>query len=153
MKGMVTFSYNQASEAAIMGHLQACEAGFTPPLGLRVELSGYARKLSVHSDRFEAWVDGDLVGLVAAYLNDPARQAGFISSVSVLEAWQGMGIARRLLAMCMDRARMDGFSVLRLDVGAENEDAVRLYTAFGFAEEGRSGRFMRMCLQLRMGDI
>ena len=46
------------------------------------------RKIADKAARFEAWVDGEFVGFVAAYCNDKEKLTAYITSVSVLQRWQ-----------------------------------------------------------------
>ena len=103
------------------------------PLAARVDIDEYAEKIVRHAERFEAWSGEQLTGLVATYCNDPGRQAAFVTSVSVLPARQGEGIASRLLQACTESVRQTGFKAIELEVGAHNTAATRLYEKHGFA--------------------
>ena len=148
MSGRIEYRLDQATSAEILGHLKSCESAFNPPLGTRVDLEAYAKKIGAKAKRFEAWADGVLIGLVAAYCNDPLGRDAYITSVSVLEAWRGEGIAGRLLDQCAGSARAAGFRRLRLEVGTRNSAAIQLYEKFGFAIEDEGPELARMCLQL-----
>ena len=63
-------------------------------------LSEYAAKLSDRGERFEAWMNKTLVGLVAAYANNLQDRIAYVTSVSVLPEFQGVNIAGRLLTSC-----------------------------------------------------
>src|SRR5262245_13884441 len=92
---------NACTESDIYSHLTACDQGFNPPLSSRVDISEYSRKLRLNALTFEAWSEGTLVGLVAAYI-DARDKFGFITNTSVLAASSGRGIAARLLAACLE---------------------------------------------------
>ena len=70
MSASVGFKVNSATAREIAGHLGRCDDLFIPPLSSHTEIDGYAQKIRRHAVRFEAWAEGNLVGLVAAYLND-----------------------------------------------------------------------------------
>ncbi|MBI1753947.1 MAG: GNAT family N-acetyltransferase [Acidobacteria bacterium] len=148
MRREVEFSRDRASETELLDHLRACGSSFDPPLGDRVDLPIYARKLAIRATRFEAWANGLLAGLVAVYCNDLGSEVAYITSVSVLETWTGKGIARHLLDQCAGFARAGGFKVLRLEVGVHNLAARRLYESFGFIVEAEDSEFARMGLAL-----
>ena len=124
---------NVATAAAIADHLRACNSSFVPPLGARVEIEDYAAKLVARAERFEAWSNDRLVGLLAAYCNDPERKLAFVTSVSVLPAWYGQGVASRLLRACIEQVRHGRFERIELEVDARNSAATLLYEKHGFA--------------------
>lgn len=133
MSDAIEFCENRATVQQLAGHLQACDTDFMPPLNGRVVIGDYARKIADRALRFEAWADGELVGLVAAYCNDVDSRTAYVTSVSVLHGWQGRGIARQLLERCLEQAKTTGFRRIELEVGRENAAAIRLYEKLGFA--------------------
>jgi ribosomal protein S18 acetylase RimI-like enzyme len=139
---------DEATAAQIADHLRRCEADFVPPLGDRVNVDAYASKIAAHATRYEAWADGTLVGLVAVYRNDPARQVAFVTSVSVVREHQGRGVAAALLASAIDDARREGFGRMALEVGVANAAASRLYSNAGFTVAVTEGT-VRMDLELQ----
>lgn len=124
---------NHAGAAEVAAHLRACDASFVPPLSERIDIDTYSAKIVDQAERFEAWTDGRLAGLVAAYCNDPARRACFVTSVSVVPDCQGRGIASRLLGACVAHARRAGFKHVELEVNHHNTAAADLYRKQGFA--------------------
>ena len=128
----VDFDIDRSSQAEIAACLLACDVDFLPPLSSRVLIADYAAKLCDCSTRFEAWCDGELVGLVAAYLNAADRQTGFITSVCTQKPWINRGIASRLLGMCLAHADNAGFRAVELEVDGRNRSAVHLYLKTGF---------------------
>ena len=62
-----------------------------------------------------------------------------ILSVAVARAWQGRGLARRLLDLHLRRLAGFGLRAVFLEVDEENEPARRLYARAGFREVGRAG--------------
>jgi ribosomal protein S18 acetylase RimI-like enzyme len=139
---------DEATAAQIADHLRRCEANFVPPLGDRVNVDEYAAKIAARATRYEAWADGTLVGLVAVYRNDPAREVAFVTSVSVVREQQGRGVAAALLASAIDDARREGFERMALEVGGTNAAAERLYSNAGFTLTGEEGT-VRMDLELQ----
>ena len=137
-----------ASAAQIRAHLEACSPRHAPPLAPRVDIEAYARKISGNAATFEAWADGVLVGLVAAYINDADTRTGYISNVSVDEAFLGRGVAARLMATCLERAAASGMDVMKLEVGHANSAAIALYRKLGFEVSGRNDEFIEMKLSL-----
>ena len=146
MSGAVEFCLNRATAAEIAGHLSRCDADFMPPLSGRVEIDGYAHKIADRATRFEAWIDGVPIGLVAAYCNDSERRTAYITSVSVLQEWQGKGIAAQLMGQCIGHVKKLGFKYIELEVSGDNVGAARLYEKMGFIMNKESGRIAIMHL-------
>ena len=115
-----------------------------------MDLAAYADRIVRHAERFEAWSGPQLAGLVAAYCNDPQGHRAFITSVSVLPAWQGHGIASRLLRECLQFVRAAGVEAIELEVHEANVAALGLYRRHGFAGAavGSAGtRILKLQLQ------
>lgn len=149
----IQFRLNMASAAQIAEHLRRGDADFVPHLSSRVEIDAYALKMGCKATRFEAWSDGTLVGLVAAYCNDLDRQLAYITSVSVLRAWNGKGIAARLLAQCVEHAKVSGLRQICLEVASTNTPAIKLYEKTGFVVSQTNAPFIGMKLGLERGEI
>ena len=149
MKSVLEICINQANPQQIAEHLRACDASFTPPLSDRLELSGYAQKIAENANRFEAWAEGELVGLVAAYFNNLETRTAFVTSVSVLPRWQGQRIASQLVSQCIAYADRNGFRRIELEVSVQNTAAVRLYEKHGFLADTPRGESVIMCLAIK----
>ena len=139
---------NQASAAKIEEHLGACNDVFIPPLNGRVGIDDYARKIIDKAVRFEVWSGEVLIGLVAAYCNDIDGRAAFITSVSVLPEWQGMGLASQLVKRCISYASELGFTRIELEVDRRNAAATNLYEKHGFSADRASGQSVTMYLAI-----
>jgi len=132
MNKAITYCNNRADIKALVNHLNRCDELFIPQLSERVNIEAYAKKILANAMRFEAWHEQVLIGLVAAYCNDPEKQSAYITSVSLLPEWQAQGIATRLLDDCVRHVRVTGFDELELEVDQGNLAAIALYKKFGF---------------------
>lgn len=152
----VRFARNLSTAADIEHHLIACSASFVPPLAGRVAIPDYAAKLAKLAERFEAWSDAALVGLVALYWPPPPAPdaepaihlpgGAFISNVSVTPAYLRRGIARHLLAEAIEQCRgRAGRITLTVDRRAP---ALHLYRASGFVLEAEEGDTLTLGLAL-----
>jgi 2-polyprenyl-3-methyl-5-hydroxy-6-metoxy-1,4-benzoquinol methylase/GNAT superfamily N-acetyltransferase len=148
MNAGIEFFRNRAGEQEIAKHLLLCDDHFKPRLSSRVEVADYAHKLSVKAMRFEAWVDGSLVGLVAVYCNDNRRRLAYVTSVSVVPESQGRHIASNLMDRCIQYLRIGRFDRVDLEVDGGNHKAILMYEKQGFIASCRSehGIVMRMSL-------
>jgi ribosomal protein S18 acetylase RimI-like enzyme len=149
MSGSLELSLNKASAAEIVDHLRRCDTDFMPALSDRVEISPYAQKLVRKASRFEAWSDGRLVGLVAIYCNDQETRSAYITSVSVLRAWIGKGIAFDLMSQGIQHAKDSGMRKICLDVFGKQKPAIKLYKKLGFVMSKTGGPSITMSLQLK----
>lgn len=148
MSEEIVFVRNQASDARIAAHLHECDKSFIPPLSSRVDVGGYARKIANHAVTFEAWSDSSLVGLVAMYCNDQLERTAYITSVSVLAAWTGKGIAARLLGLSIEHAGACGMTKICLDVANDNLSAIDLYKKKGFIAQSIADSNVTMAFHL-----
>lgn len=132
-------------------HLRRCDEDFDPPLSTRVNLSDYAEKLSTRASRFEAWLDNDLAGLVAAYCNAEEGTAVFVTNVSVLPALRGRGIAERLLTSAIHTIGQGEQGTLLLEASRGAGAALALYDKLGFRVTGEQGDIIRLARTLNGG--
>lgn len=151
MSVAVEYLTNKASVAEIADHLLRCDTDFVPPLSGHVEIIDYAKKIADLAMRFEAWADSTLIGLVAAYCNHQESRIAYITSVSVLRAWMGKGIAARLMGRCIEHAKASGMQQIGLEVSGENASAIKLYAKSGFVigKERMPFVTMNLCLKSR----
>jgi len=149
MSELVEYDLNKASEAEIAEYLLCCDADFVPSLSSRVEINDYARKIASKATKFEAWSGGTLVGLVAAYCNDQEKRIAYITSVSVLKAWAGKGIAASLMKLCIDYSKTSGMRQISLEVASDNTPAINLYEKSDFVAGKVNAPFVTMELNLK----
>jgi ribosomal protein S18 acetylase RimI-like enzyme len=139
---------NRSSAAEVAAHLLRVNTTFEPVLSSRVDIRAYAQKLRDQAVRFEAWLDDDLVGLVASYCNQPDGGKAFVTSVSIWPEYQGQGLAGRLMWQCIQHARGLGFAQMMLEVDQRSLPAVALYQRLGFNTLRSSGSTLTMVIQL-----
>ncbi len=149
MSGAVEYLANKATGAEIEEHLRCCDTDFVPALSDRVVIPDYAQKIASKATRFEAWSNGTLIGLVAAYCNDLKTRIAHITSVSVMKGWTGKGIAAKLMSQCIEHAKAAGMRQVGLEVAADNVPAIKLYEKSGFAAGMLDEPFISMKLNLK----
>lgn len=149
MSGAVEYMTNKATGAEIEEHLRCCDTDFVPAISDRVVIPDYAQKIASKATRFEAWSNGTLIGLVAAYCNDPKTRIAHITSVSVMKGWTGKGIATKLMNQCIEHAKAAGMRQVGLEVAAVNVSAIRLYEKSGFVAGILNEPFISMRLDLK----
>jgi ribosomal protein S18 acetylase RimI-like enzyme len=147
----VIYKRKTATISDILVHLKECNDNFYPPLAQRVDLEVYARKIFENAVTFEAWREDVLVGLVAIYFNEELNCFGYITSVSVLDAFLRSGIASRLLKQCIEYAVDQKAREVRLEVHEKDQPAIYMYRKLGFALDGDGDGFLKMKLMLPSG--
>jgi ribosomal protein S18 acetylase RimI-like enzyme len=152
MSNTISYSLNKASPAEITLHLLRADVAFVPDLSSRVDIHAYAEKLHDKADRFEAWINQELVGLMAAYCNQQQKGKTFVSSVSVWPKCQGKGIAGRLMQLCIEHAKNLGFTQMELDVNQQSLAALALYQKFGFNVLHSVGDTLTMSMTLERSN-
>lgn len=145
---MVNYRINTASASQIADHLLKCDTDFTPPLSDRVEIDKYAMKIASKATRFEAYSDGVLIGLVAAYMSSQHNDLAYITNVSLVREWTGKGIASRLVSQCIEYAKTSAIRQIDLEVADANAAAIKLYKRLGFVADNANTPFVAMTLHL-----
>ncbi|HPD37766.1 MAG TPA: GNAT family N-acetyltransferase [Mesotoga infera] len=64
--------------------------------------------------------------------------------LTVAKEYWGMGIGKRLIEYMIETVKKNGITRIGLQVRADNERAIKLYSNFGFVTEGRLKRFMKI---------
>ena len=135
-KEKTEYKINCATREDVYAHLAKCDKNFVPALSARMNIREYADKIKTLSVTFEAWHNGSLAGLLAAYVNDTTRKAAFITNVSVVTNMMGKGIASELLSRAVRYITEKNFKEIRLEVNKENQPAIRFYSKFNFLQAG-----------------
>jgi len=124
--------------------LTNCSDLFIPPLTVDLNIDSYSQKIIDKADTFEAWNRDRLIGLVAAYCNNVESKEAFITNVSILKAFNNMGIASELLSICIQYVESIKFRDIRLKVRRNNTIARKLYTKHNFQQIGFEDGFVIM---------
>ncbi len=128
----IVYKIKSATIKNIEAHLEKTKDNFVPPLDTTVNLKEYSCKLFQYSQTFEAWNNEELIGLIAAYVNDYETKIAYISNVSVLLEYSGKNIAQKLLENCIEFCKYQQFIEIRLEVNKENLRAIRFYEKNNF---------------------
>lgn len=140
----VVYTINCAEKKDVHRHLMDCDKLFIPPLSLKVNIEDYSKKIVEKADTFEAWVEGELIGLIAAYCNNFEVREAYITNVSVVETFGDRGIASELLSMCIQYAYNLKFNWIKLKVNKNSDKARNLYKIYDFREIGFEEEFVLM---------
>ena len=147
---MVAIGIRQLTMLEILNYLSETDMFFLPPLSARLDIKTLAIKLNKFAVHFCAIKKERLVGFLGCYFNDPYKEFGFISSLSVVSELQRKGVAKRLLNSTIKYGIKNGFKQIRLQVHVSNLSAIRLYSEAGFLEVFRKGNLSAMTLDLQI---
>ncbi len=141
---IIFYKEKTASVQQVITHLTKCGSNFVPPLNQTVDISAYSKKIVENSITFEAWIDNELAGLIAAYFNDEKKITGFITNVSTVINYSGRGIASQLLQNCIHYGVKHQFESICLEVNDLNKSAIHLYNKYGFNKTGNNNKNVLM---------
>lgn len=143
----IEYKIKKATEEEIYFHLTTCNDYFFPKLDERVNIEEYSRKIFNKAVTFEAWGDTILIGLVAAYFNDIKNHSGYITNVSVLKDYMGLGIATELMNICVGYGRQQKYTEINLEVYKHNSLAINFYKKLLFIEFDKNDNYISMKLR------
>ena len=131
---------------ALVGELEAHLASWYPD----ESRFGYAVEKLIEQQVafFVAREDGQAAGCGGIQLFGDGY--GELKRMYVRPALRGRGIGRQLLETLAGHARSHGVTLLRLETGIHQEEAIALYTAFGFEARGPFGDYGHEPLSLFM---
>lgn len=96
--------------------------------------NNYARKLSSNASFVVIRdMNGNIVAMIAAYLNNPPLC--YISHVSVLDEYKRNGLFSRMLTLLEKEAMLLNCSIIKLEVKENNAPAIAAYKKSGFEFE------------------
>ena len=147
----INLKINASTQISIHDFLVACDNDFVPKLSDDLDLYDFSKKIYTHTVRFEARDNGELVGLLSAYLNDKESGIGFINHISILQKYKGNGISNILMNDCLEYAKRENFNYIRLEVSKNNNIARKLYEKYGFSLEKDNQHKLQMIKNLNTG--
>jgi N-acetylglutamate synthase-like GNAT family acetyltransferase len=146
---VVSYHTQRANINDLSVHLKQCDSTFIPALSSRLDIDEYARKIIDNAQTIEAWMNNDLIGVVAVYCNSHNQKTAFITNVSVKPGWQGKGIATRLLTYSILNVKKLGFAKIELEVDEKNKIAIALYSKHGFITVAKNDCAQKMTADLK----
>ena len=85
----ICYKIRTATFNDVLQHLAKCNENFIPALNEKVDIIAYSQKIAENSITFEAWINNELLGLIAAYFNDGKKKTAFITNVSTIKKYSG----------------------------------------------------------------
>jgi len=143
----ITYQKQTAKTADIESHLLNCDAFFKPKLSSYVNIHEYSDKISKKAITFEAWHLNTLIGLVAVYYN---KKEAYITNVSVIDTYVGIGIAKKLLLQAIEKAIKYNSTKMSLIVHKNNTNALLFYKKIGFKATTQESMTINMFYNLEI---
>jgi len=140
---IIEYKINNSSESDILLHFHNCEKIFLNNLENRINIEEYVSKIYHKAERFEAWNDNLLVGLIAIYINE---NIGYITNVSVTEMFKRQKIATNLLKMCI--TSISNIIRINLEVLKDNQAAINFYLKNGFKQTNTTDNSIYMGMDI-----
>lgn len=145
----IEYRANTANAVDIKRHFKNCDALFLENLSKRINIDDYSLKIELSAQRFEFWANNQLIGLLAAYFNDTTNKVGYITNVSITSLNARRGLASQLLKKCIEYAKSNNFTTIKLEVHQDNSPAINLYSAFNFIEINKKNAFLTLQLTIK----
>jgi 2-polyprenyl-3-methyl-5-hydroxy-6-metoxy-1,4-benzoquinol methylase len=127
----IEYKINNSTIEDIVYHLTNCSKLFVPELNTYVNILEYSNKIFNKSVRFEAYNDGNLIGLLALYINEESKST-FITNLSVDINHQKKGVSKKLLNNCKDFNFYKNYDFILLEVFKKNINAINFYKKNNF---------------------
>jgi ribosomal protein S18 acetylase RimI-like enzyme len=127
----IKYQINKSSYNDVYDHLIACDVYFVPRLSEKIAIDTYSKKIIDNAIRIEAWKNNVLVGLIAFYSNKENSFA-YITNVSVLNEFNGIGVAKKLMQETIYEVQKIKYKTIRLEVNKSNSKAIDLYRLLDF---------------------
>ncbi|MBT3384102.1 MAG: GNAT family N-acetyltransferase [Prolixibacteraceae bacterium] len=145
---MISININNLSSNDIKSYLKQNAQIFNPPLNTKIDIDDYSIKISNFAIQFWATFNNKIVGFMACYFNDPKKEIGYITTISVVKKRQGQGVGNQLLYNAILYAKENDFKKINLEVNKENISAIQLYEKVGFIFSESNNENLLMTLPL-----
>lgn len=128
---MFDFKINTSKPEDIRILFEESGSSFIEGIEIQQNVADYIDKLYLKATRFELWNSKDLVGLLAFYRNDDAKEI-FITSISISLKFQGFGHGKYLIEKIIAHSYQDQIESIRLEVRDDNKRALEFYRSLNF---------------------
>jgi glycosyltransferase involved in cell wall biosynthesis/GNAT superfamily N-acetyltransferase len=120
------------SKESIYLYLNKNSDYFIPPLRDRINVLSFSEKIYSFALQFWIHFDNEPIAFAACYFNNPQKDFGFITTISVIKPYQNIGLGVKLINHIVTFAKQNQFKEIRLEVSNENTSAVAFYFKYGF---------------------
>lgn len=114
----------------------------------RLDITKFSEKIYHNAAQYWVFNNEKKIGFMAVYFNHPTREFGYITTISIIKEFQGIGLGKRLLEEAISHASENGFKKIRLQVHSNNIKAQNLYTKNGFEMLENDGLYRLMSINI-----
>lgn len=129
---MLTILNNTVTEIELYKYFLSVSNLFVPNLCNVVDIKDYANKVFRNALIIESWDNSTLIGVMACYANNHTTKEAFITSVSVMQEYQGKGICKSMFKVLYSILLSMRFKNVSLEVSKNNKKALMLYYSENF---------------------
>ena len=152
----ITITEERADSAEAMGLIGELDAVLTPLYAAESRHGFSVEKLLREGVAFfVVRVDGAAAGCGGILL--VGQDYGEVKRMYVRPAFRGLGLAYRLLNHLADYSHARGITVLRLETGVHQQEAIRLYERYGFQRVPPFGPYrddpVSLCYEKRLDTL
>lgn len=123
----VELNKSELSSKRVESYFKKMCNNFIPSLNQKVDIKKYSNKLVYNADCFFVQNEGKDIGFLAIYTNNYPEKVAFISSISIVPEYQGMGISQKLIDFSIEHARKREMKYIKLEVNENNIKAIKFY--------------------------
>lgn len=111
---------------------------------LTVPIEDYVTKITKYATIVPYWLQGEVKAFIAYYNNDESKTTAFLTMIVIDKNLQGNGLGKLLLEFSINDLVKKGFESYGLEVLKSNENAIQLYTKYGFVKQESRGQLWYM---------
>jgi ribosomal protein S18 acetylase RimI-like enzyme len=145
---MIRIRKFKASTNDIKSYLINNDKIFFEPMQSRLDICKFSEKIYHNAAQYWVFNDEKKIGFMAVYFNHPTKEFGYITTISIIKEFQGIGLGKRLLEKAKSHASENGFKKIRLQVHSNNITAQNLYAKFGFVMLENDGLYRLMSINI-----
>jgi len=98
----------------------------------------YSRKITDYANVYFMEKNTNIIGMLAFYSNDLINKSLFISSISLIDGYQGYGFGQQFMNFIVNRSCDLGMHEIKLEVKNSNSRAIAFYKKNGFVLIGEN---------------
>lgn len=125
---------NYCNEEEIKKLILSLDEESVKTLQNKIEINSYVKKIRKKAMTIEVWLDNNLVGIIACYVNSETKTNAYITYFCVHPKVQGLGLAKKMYHFLLRKDELSRFKSIFLKVDKDNLKALTLYKSLGFIQ-------------------
>lgn len=128
----VDFDIKSLPQEEILCFLKKNNKSHYKKLSDLVDLDVYAKKLSEKAMHFTLYDKEKFIGFCPCYFNDDISKVGYISGISLLEGYRGLGLGGKLLNYVIEYGKRNLFKEIIVKPDCKNSVLIHFFIKNGF---------------------